>query len=124
MRTAEKWLEEARLRVRDAELLLNEKRPSRAVSTAYFAGNAAARAALQLTDEEVKTHKGILNRLSYHFIRTGRLSSDVSSILGDLIDCRLQADYELATFSEDETRAKIDAARRCVDEIAGLLSSE
>jgi hypothetical protein len=51
-------------------------------------------AALEAAGEHPKTHHGTLRRFHYHFVRTGRIPSEIGEILSHALDFRQQVDYD------------------------------
>lgn len=121
MSDSEAWLEEARLRLDDARVLLERDRSARAVSTAYFACHAAGRGLLRGEGVYAHTHSGLRNRIGYHFVREERCPPDVTQWLAELEQLRQEADYELRTFGDQEATSYLQNARRCVRVFASVL---
>ena len=61
----------------------------------------AAQAALLSVEETVRSHAGVKRRFGYHFIRTGRLSEEVGSILAFAEEARNRADYDAMTVFDE-----------------------
>ena len=78
----------------DARFLLDDERLRAASNRAYYAAFYAAQAALLSVEETVRSHAGVKRRFGYHFIRTGRLSEEVGSILAFAEEARHRADYD------------------------------
>jgi hypothetical protein len=55
------------------------------------------------------------------FIRHGDLSDDTAAFVEGLYKNRLQADYELASFSEDAASGAIAEVRERMEQFIGLL---
>ena len=51
-----------------------------AINRGYYAVFQAARAALLTEEESPKTHSGVIQRFSYHFVRTGQVSEETGDI--------------------------------------------
>jgi len=66
--------EKAAQALSDAELLLENGSVEAAVNRGYYAVFQAARAALLTKGERPKTHSGVIQRFSYHFVRTEQIS--------------------------------------------------
>jgi uncharacterized protein (UPF0332 family) len=115
------WLEEARLRLDDARVLMDRDRPARALLTGYFACRAAGRGLLRSEDVHAHTHSGLRNRIGYHFVREEHCPPDVTQWLAELEQLRQEADYELRAFSEEEATSHLETARRCVQVFASVL---
>lgn len=114
-----------------AETCLHEARalqeaalPYGAASRAYYAVFHAARSLLFSLGIEVKTHSGLVAMVGDHFVRPGRLSSELGRLVSRMQRDREDADYTTgAVFTADEAaRMIVDAetflteARRLVGE--------
>lgn len=81
-----------------------------AVSRLYYAVYYAASALMAYSDIDVATHAGIKTMLSLHFIRTGKLSTEIGKIYGQLFDSRHSNDYDDFVYCDkamyDEMRPK------------------
>ena len=110
MSTAREWIDEADLRVGDAEMLHEHGRHARSISACYYAVLAAGKGALKARGVDVSSHKALRIHLGKVFIRHGDLPDDTAAFVEDLYKNRLRADYELVTFSAD-------AAARAIDEV-------
>ena len=69
--------------------------PAEAVPPAYYACFHVAEAALSLEGISPRTHEGLKAAFGLHFIKTGRLSTELGSILRELKDERENGDYSL-----------------------------
>jgi len=118
------WMEEARLRLDDARLLLERDRPARSVSTAYFACHAAGRGLLRSEGVSTHTHSGLRNRIGYHFVREDRCPPETTQWFAELEQLRQEADYELRIFSQEEATSHLDTARRCVQIFASVFGEQ
>ena len=81
------------------------------ISRAYYAAYHWTRAVLFTKGLESRTHRGALQLLGLHFVRTGRLSAQAVTLLAQLEDRREVSDYSAATrFTDDEARQSVDQA--------------
>jgi uncharacterized protein (UPF0332 family) len=78
---------------RAAEVLLREGLLRDAVSRAYYAALHYARGLLLTKGEEPRTHEGVVQRFSLHFIRSGLMGLEHGKALGRLQRIREEADY-------------------------------
>lgn len=69
--------------------------PRAAVSRAYYAVFHAAQAALHSEGAAARTHAGTGTSFSETFVKSGRLSRDLSKTLSALMRLRQSADYEV-----------------------------
>ncbi len=106
-----------------AEVLLERGFFEDAVSRAYSAAFHFARALLLTEGVQVRSHAGVRDQLSLHFVVAGRLSPDVVGQLARLQGLREQSDYDTAAvFSKAlaeealaETRAFVEAINQQLD---------
>lgn len=101
-------LQKAEQALDDATFLIEHGRGEAAVNRTYYAAFHMARAALLTKAEEPTSHAGVLNRFSYHFIRTGRIPEEVGEALARAETFRNRADYD--AFTTFETSAAEDLA--------------
>lgn len=88
---------------------------SDAVSRAYYAAFHWASALLLTKGIETRTHRGMVQMFSLHFVKNGPLSHEVSGFLGRLETSRELSDYTAAAkFSEAEAREEIGYAKRFI----------
>ena len=121
MSTAREWMDEADRRLDDAEMLHERGRYARAISACYYAVLAAGKGALKAKGVEVSSHKALRVHLGKVFIRHGDLPNDTAAFLEELYKDRLQADYELAGFSAEDSSGVIAEVDRRINRFAALL---
>jgi uncharacterized protein len=93
-----------------------------AVSRAYYAAFHFARALLVSKGVEAKTHRGTVQLLGLHFVKTGSLAPEVAGLLAHLETYRELVDYTPATqFSREEAAQEIERAERFIDACRPLL---
>ncbi len=80
--------------------------PATALSTAYYAGLYAARAALHEHDISARSHRGTWHEFRNHFVLAGHVSVELATAMQRLQTAREQADYDAAEV------AAADALRR------------
>ena len=109
--------------VEDADFLLSHDRYKLSANRAYYAMFHAAMAALMKSGGDLpRTHGGVTNQFSLHYVRTGIIDSELADTLQDTYELRRQGDYELyAYFSEDEIRQAVQNARTFVSTIRRAL---
>ena len=79
--------------MRAAEELLRLGLFNDAVSRAYYAAYHWARALLVTQGIESKTHRGVVQLVGLHFVRTQRLPAEATTLLGQLANQRETSDY-------------------------------
>jgi uncharacterized protein (UPF0332 family) len=120
---ATEQMELAREELRAAEALLAAKLIRVAATRVYYAVFHAARALLYSQRLEPKTHAGVLQLLSIHFVRSGKLETADSRLLARLQKFREEADCADA-YVEDEpaTRQDLTEASAFVERAAALIA--
>lgn len=121
MNTARAWMDEAYLRLEDAEMLHGRNRHARSISPCYYAVLAAGKGALRTRDVDVSSHKALRVHLGKAFIRHGDLSGDTAAFIEELYKDRLRADYELASFFRNTASDAIENVEGRIERFAGLL---
>lgn len=96
-----------------------------AVNRLYYACYYAASALMLNARLDVSTHKGILNQLGFHFIKTGILEQRFGSIYARLYNARQVGDYEDFIFCDSDMYNEYKPlAKDFVLSIASLLSGK
>ncbi len=122
-RNAADELERASTCLTEARALSAASLPYGAASRAYYVVFHAARALLFSIGMEVKTHAGLVAMIGDHFVRPGRLSSELGRLVSRMQRDREDADYATgAVFSETETVRMIADAETFLAEARRLVS--
>ncbi len=85
-----------------AELLWQNDRYRACISRSYYAMYHATQALLSLKNLNTKTHKGIIQMLGQHFIKTEIFPIELARALSDAYDMRRLSDYEETIFLSAE----------------------
>jgi uncharacterized protein (UPF0332 family) len=92
--------------------------PEATINRGYYSVFQAARAALLTEGESPDTHSGVIRRFGYHFVRTGKVSDEVGSILTTAQSMRGVADYEaFSDFGREEADELVEKARRFIEAV-------
>jgi uncharacterized protein (UPF0332 family) len=92
--------------------------PADALSRAYYATLHAAKAALYVHDVATASHAAVRRMFGLHLIQTGAIEDERASHLGEILDDRLAADYDVeATFTGEEVNGACQQARAFLDRI-------
>ncbi len=92
------------------------------VSRAYYAILHAAKAALYLHGMTAESHAAVKRLFGLHLIQTGLVETEWGSFVGESLDLRLTADYDVETpFSETDAREDYDRAKSFLVRIRALL---
>jgi uncharacterized protein (UPF0332 family) len=111
--------------LRAAEALLPLGLHADSVSRSYYAVFHSIRALLFSRGIEPRSHEGAIRFLNTEFIRPGLLDSSHNRLIGGLQRARELADYDAAvTFSAEDARAEIEAARLFMRDALAVLTRE
>lgn len=130
--TEENRRENAAIELARAEECLREARalhaavlPYGAASRAYYSVYHAAKALLFSVGLEPRTHRGVVSLVGEHFVKTGRLSTEMGRTLAHLQRDREDADYATgAVFTEKEAVAAIADAQSFLDSVSALMGEK
>ena len=105
-----------------AEVLRDAGYPADALSRAYYATLHAAKAALYVHDVATASHAAVRRMFGLHLIQTGEIESEWASHLGEILDDRLAADYDVeARVTSEEANEAYQQARAFLDRIQTYL---
>jgi uncharacterized protein (UPF0332 family) len=105
-----------------ADLLTGAGLPADALSRAYYATLHAAKAALYVHDVAAASHTAVRRMFGLHLIRTGEIEGVWASHLGEILDDRLAADYDVETvFSSEDASQACRRAQAFLDRIRRYL---
>ena len=108
--------------LRAAEVLADAGYPADALSRAYYATLHAAKAALSVHNVVTVSHAAVRRMFGLHLIRTGEIERAWASHLGEILDDRLAADYDVETeFTSEEATQACQRARAFLDRIQHYL---
>lgn len=104
-------IKNAKERIKSSKILLENKLYNDAISRAYYAFFDAASSLLVTKGLMAKTHAGIINLFSLHFIKTKDVPVKYIKYFRQAKTAREEADYEiLRKFSQEETEEIITIA--------------
>ena len=99
-----------------SECLLDNGFLRDAVSRAYYAAFHWARAVLLSKGIEPKSHRGVIQMFSLHFVKDGPITEEAVDMLAHLATYRELCDYtSSASFTEEQVREEISRARRFIE---------
>jgi uncharacterized protein (UPF0332 family) len=111
--------------LKEARALQGAALPYGAASRAYYAVYHAASALLFSIGIEARTHKGVVSTLGEHFVRPGRLSSEMGRLVSRVQRDREDADYARgAVFTGEEASRMIADAESFIAEARRLIAEE
>jgi uncharacterized protein (UPF0332 family) len=95
-----------------AETLVHGDYRADSVSRAYYAIMHAAKAGLFVRDVEATSHAGVKRMFGLHLVRPGDIEARWSTYLGEGLDDRLEADYNVfASYSAQQAEQECERAR-------------
>ncbi len=113
----------ARETLTEAEFLIQNGLLSTAVNRLYYACFYAVNALLYQNDINAKTHSGVKQMFSLHFVKTGLVSIKASDFYTVIFDMRHTGDYDdFIVFDKDEVIALLPPAIELVTQIERILS--
>lgn len=93
-----------------------------AVSRSYYAAFHWARAILMLKGLEPKTHRGVVQLFSLHFVKDGPLSEETTTWLSHLETYRELSDYTSSvTFTSEQAGEEISRAEKFIESCRPIL---
>lgn len=105
-----------------AEILMRSDYREDSVSRSYYALLHAAKSALLVRDVETSSHSAVRSMFGLHLVRTGEIERRWASDLGEGLDDRLTADYNVhAHFSRSETQLEYERAKAFLKRIRWYL---
>lgn len=90
----------ARSALKEAQLLFENNYHAASLNRLYYACFYAATALLYSKDIFVKTHSGVKQMLSLHFVVPGLINDDYGKIYSDLFRNRTSVDYDDIIFAD------------------------
>ena len=93
-----------------------------AINRAYYAIFYAASGLLLTKDISRSKHSGVIAAFRQYFVGPGLIEPEYSDLYGDVMDARVDSDYDM-TFEPDEAtaREKLEDARRFVERATRYL---
>lgn len=118
----------ARRSAASAKVLYDVEDMSGACNRAYYAMFDAARAALlvgkePVRSEVIKTHSGLIAAFSLHLIKSGRIPMAYGKSLRQVDQIRLIADYSDEEPDRETTASSIEQANHFVQAVANYLAT-
>ena len=111
-------------KLRAARVLLAADAPGDAASRAYYAAFHAVTAALLSIDHTYSSHGQVLGAFNRHFVHSGQLPRDFTTVLTRLYEDRQSGDYDFASgVGMDEAGQDVDDAQRIVSALREYLTT-
>jgi uncharacterized protein (UPF0332 family) len=122
-RLIEGYIEKSRQKLEVARQLLRDRHFDDAVSRAYYAAFHAAQAALLAEGQRADSHRGVVTLIGLLLVKTGKLAPRFGRMLANLKDDREASDYDVVSFTDEETAAEaVGEAEEFCAAIRGYLS--
>lgn len=118
-------IDHARRSLDAAALNLNNGFYATAINRAYYAIFYAASCLLLVKDISRSKHSGVIAAFRQNFVKTGLIEAKYSDIYGDVMEARIDSDYDMA-FEADRTTAKekLEDARQFVGRVIQYLQEK
>ncbi len=122
LKEIKKYLDNAKDRIKSAEILKAGGQYNDAISRVYYAFFDAATAALLSKDLTARTHHGLILLFEKNFIITGEIKAEVGRWLRRAKEAREEADYEIyKKFSEKTVEVGIKAAKEFIQVVENII---
>ena len=113
---------QANERLRSAKILFKEGLYKDSISRAYYACFEAATGALLSEGIITKTHAGLLQLFSLHFVKERKIGVNLVKMFKEIERWREEADYEaLRKFTKSEVRDAIKFAKEFIKEVENSI---
>ena len=112
--------------LRDAETLFkNDGTLPAVVNRIYYALFYEIEALLLTRELSSSKHGGVRSLFNFHFVKSGVVSTEISSFYGSLFDNRQKSDYgEYMTFEQDHVRTWLSKSKSYISELDQLIDKE
>lgn len=106
----------------EIEIHVNNGLWNTAINRLYYACYYAASALLLANDIKASTHSGVRQMLGLHFVKTGKISSELGKVFTDLFDKRHASDYDdFISVSREDVEDLLPPAKEFIEKIITLL---
>jgi uncharacterized protein (UPF0332 family) len=108
----------------DARYLAQDSRWNSCANRLYYACFTALTALLELENLSSRKHSGVRALFNQHFVKSGRLATQLAAVYNDLFEIRHQADYvDYRVFSREYIEPFVPRAEAFVNAVRQLLES-
>jgi len=115
-------LSKAKESLKAAEVSTESQLWSSAINRLYYSCFYAVNALLVASKIEAKTHSGLKNQFSLHFIKTQKMERKFGELFSDLFDWRQKGGYgDIFEFDEHVVRAHINPVRNFIREVERMI---
>lgn len=117
-------IETAKKTFEAAKLLLDNGFSSSAVGRLYYSVFYIVNALLVENEIATKTHAGLKQQFSLHFIKTEKLDEEYGKLLSKLFNLRQKADYDnYFAIEKEAVHSMIEPVKDMIDEIEKLITN-
>ena len=117
-------IERAHLTLKEVEYVVKGKFWNLAANRLYYTLFYICEALLLNNKITTTTHAGVIRMINLHFVRTGKISKEDASLLGDIFRMRQTGDYDdLTDWKEDQILPVIPKVKSLVDHIENLIKN-
>lgn len=117
-------IENAYQTMREAKLMIDNEFWNAAINRMYYACFYALIALLTKNGIETQTHAGARQMFGLHFVRTGKISIEISNYYSNLFAKRHSGDYDIyIAFDRDTVETIYPQAKEFISTIEKLLQS-
>ncbi len=115
-------LNDAKEKLKGAELLLNNGFYKDSISRSYYAMLSATRALLAMEGLDSHKHSGVISLFNQNFVKTGTVSKDLGRLLMNAKDYREKGDYgDFIIANMEEAEEQLNAAKKLITEISEVI---
>jgi len=101
-----------------AEILIESKKWNSAINRLYYAAYYAISALLVQQEIITKTHSGIKTQFFLHYIKTGKIKTQLGKVFSDLFDSRQKGDYgDFFDFKEEDLNSILAPTKELISEV-------
>ena len=118
-------LERAKEFLDDAHDALEKEKYRTVANRSYYAVFHAMRAVLAFNNFDTKSHKGVISEFRRVYIKTGVFSKELSEMITNLFEIRLNSDYEdFYIVVKQDVRDQYSNAEKFIQEIEKYLKEK
>lgn len=106
----------------EIEVLLENGLFNTAINRLYYASYYAVTALLLYNDIKASTHSGVRQMFGLHFVKTGKISTDIGKVFSDLFDKRHSSDYDdFISVCREDVEDLLPPATELIENIKALI---
>jgi uncharacterized protein len=118
-------LQKSRETIEAAALLIQNKIWNSAVNRLYYAAYYAVSALLIKSGMNAKTHAGLKTQFFQHFVKTGKIDTQLGKVYDELFDIRQQGDYgDFFDFTEEDVLPLLQPTKALIEAVIEEINQE